>query len=119
MGTPRQLGFLSGYLDAECASRDASKRAMLLRRAALPVAKTLDGYDWSAVSWPNGFGKDDLVSLGFVEGREDLVCMGDVGTGKTHLVTALCAMCCERGMEARSRTRSAAFVRDLTRRWRT
>lgn len=110
-GTPRQLEFLSGYLDAECASRDASKRATLLRRASLPVARTLDGYDWSAISWPDGFGRDDLVSLEFVGGCEDLVRTGDVGTGKTHLVTALCAMCCDRGMEARFFTASSLVMR--------
>jgi hypothetical protein len=37
--------FLLGYLEAEAASRDASKRAALLRRCALPAPKTFDGYD--------------------------------------------------------------------------
>ena len=48
-GTPRQAEFLLGYLEAEAASRDASKRSSLLRRCALPAPKTFDGYDWSAV----------------------------------------------------------------------
>ena len=39
-GTPRQVEFLLGYLEAEAASRDASKRAALLRRCALPAPKT-------------------------------------------------------------------------------
>ena len=38
-GTPRQREYLLGYLEAEGASRDASKRAQLLRRCALPQAK--------------------------------------------------------------------------------
>lgn len=100
-GTPRQVEFLLSYLEAEAASRDASKRASLLRRCALPAPKTFDGYDWSAVSWPDGFGRDDLLSLSFMRGREDLVLMGDVGTGKTHMASALCAMCCEAKVEAR------------------
>ena len=40
LGTPRQVEFLLGYLEAEAASRDASKRASLLRRCALPAPKT-------------------------------------------------------------------------------
>jgi hypothetical protein len=68
-GTPRQVEFLLGYLEAEAASRDASKRASLLRRCALPAPKTFDGYDWSAVSWPDGFGRDDLLSLSFLGRR--------------------------------------------------
>ena len=41
-GTPRQVEYLLGYLEAEGASRDASKRAQLLRRCALPQAKTFE-----------------------------------------------------------------------------
>lgn len=110
-GTPRQVEFLLGYLEAEAASRDASKRAALLRRCALPAPKTFDGYDWSCVSWPEGFGREDLLSLSFMDGREDLVLMGDVGTGKTHMASALCAECCERKVEARFFTASSLVMR--------
>ena len=111
LGTPRQREYLLGYLEAEGASRDASRRAQLLRRCALPQAKTLEGFDFSAVSWPNGFGRADLESLAFVEAREDLVLMGDVGTGKTHMSCALAAMCCARGWEARFFTASSLVLR--------
>ena len=110
-GTPRQVEFLLGYLEAEAASRDASKRASLLRRCALPAPKTFDGHDWSAVSWPDGLGREDLLSLSFLEAREDLVLMGDVGTGKTHMASALCMMCCEAKIEARFFTASSLVMR--------
>jgi DNA replication protein DnaC len=110
-GTPRQVEFLLGYLEAEAASRDASKRASLLRRCALPAPKTFDGYDWTALSWPEGFGREDLLSLSFLEAREDLVLMGDVGTGKTHMASALCMMCCEAKIEARFFTASSLVMR--------
>lgn len=110
-GTPRQREYLLGYLEAEGASRDASKRAQLLRRCALPQAKSLDGYDFSAVSWPDGFGRAELESLSFVGPCEDLVLMGDVGTGKTHMACALAAMCCARGWEARFFTASSLVLR--------
>ncbi len=110
-GTPRQVEYLAGYLEAERASREASKRAALLRRCALPAPKTFDGYDWSAVSWPEGLGREDLLSLGFLDRREDLVLMGDVGTGKTHMASALCALACERRVEARFFTASPLVMR--------
>lgn len=44
-GTPRQVEYLAGYLEAERASREASRRASLLRRCALPAPKTFDGYE--------------------------------------------------------------------------
>lgn len=94
LGTPKQVEYLAGYLEAERSSREASKRATLLRRCALPAPKTFDGYDWSAVSWP-----------------EDLVLMGDVGTGKTHMASALCALACERRLEARFFTESSLVMR--------
>lgn len=91
-GTPRQVEYLAEYLEAECRSRDASKRAGLLGRCALPQPKTFDGYEWGQISWPEGFGRDELLSLSFLDAHEDLVLMGDVGTGKTHMAEALCTL---------------------------
>ncbi len=110
-GTPRQMEYLLGYLEAEVASREASRRARLLRAAALPVAKTFDGYDWAPVSFPEGFGRADLESLSFLGRREDLVLMGDVGTGKTHMASALVHLACSAGVEARFFTASSLVAR--------
>lgn len=109
--TPRQVEYLAGYLEAERDSRDASRRAQLLRRCGLPAPKTFDGYDWSAVSWPDGLGREDLLSLSFLERREDLVLMGDVGTGKTHMASALCQLACDRRLEPRFFTASSLVMR--------
>lgn len=111
LGTPRQVEYLAGFLEAEAASRDASKRAALLRRCALPAPKSFDGYDWSCARWPEGFGREDLLSLSFLDAGEDLVLMGDVGTGKTHMASALCALACERREEARFFTASSLAMR--------
>lgn len=50
LGAPKQAKYLAGHLEAERPGREASERTALLRRYALPVPKTFDGYDWSAVS---------------------------------------------------------------------
>jgi hypothetical protein len=55
-GTPRHAECLAAYLEAECESRAASKRANLLRRCALPQPKTFDGYEWGQIDWQEGFG---------------------------------------------------------------
>lgn len=110
-GTPRQVEYLAEYLEAECASRDASKRASLLRRCALPSPKTFEGYDWSQITWPEGFGRDELLSLSFLDAREDLVLMGDVGCGKTHMAEALCVLACSRKVPARFFTASSLVMR--------
>lgn len=110
-GTPKQREYLLGYLLAEGDSRDATRRANLARQCGLPQRKSLEGYDWASISWPEGFGREDLLSLSFVDAAEDLVLMGDVGTGKTHMAVALCQMCCERLEPARFFTASALVMR--------
>ena len=117
-GMPRQVEYPAGYLEAERDSRDASRRARPLGRCGLPAPKAFDGYDWSAVSWPDGLGRDDLLSPAFLERREDLVLMGDVGTGKTHMASALCRLACDRRPGPASsprRRRPCAFGAHATR----
>ena len=111
LGTPKQVEYLAGYLKAERASREASRRAAPLRRCALPVPKTFDGCDWSAVSRPEGMGRESLTSPEFPERREDLVPMGDVGCGKTHMAPTLRSPACEAGPEARFFTASSLVMR--------
>ena len=110
-GTPRQAGYPAEYLEAERAGRDAPGRAQLPGRCALPQAKTLDGYDWGSVAWPDSFGRDDLLSLSFLDRHEDVVPVGDVGTGKTHMPGALCALCCQSMRQARFLAASSLVMR--------
>lgn len=110
-GTPRQIEYLADYLEAECDSRAAPKRANLPRRCALPQPKTFDGYEWGQTGWPEGFGRDDLLSLSFPEGHEGLVPVGDVGTGKTHMAEAPCVLACQRARPARFFTASSLVMR--------
>ena len=110
-GTPRQAGYPAEYLEAECAGRDAPGRAQMPGRCALPQAKTLDGYDWGSVAWPDSFGRDDLLSLSFLDRHEDVVPVGDVGTGKTHMPGALCALCCQSMRQARFLAASSLVMR--------
>lgn len=77
--TPGQLGFLSDLFRAENASRAESKRNRLLRQAGFPQAKTLDGYDWSMAAFPTDWGREQLVSLEFIDHAEDLVLHGRRG----------------------------------------
>ena len=41
------------------------------------------------VRFSEGWGRDDMLSLGFVGPREDLVFFGKTGRGKTHMAVAL------------------------------
>lgn len=111
LGTPRRVGYLAGHPEAERASREASRRAALPGRCALPAPKSLGGHDWPAVSRPEGMGRESPTSPEFPERREDLVPMGDVGCGKTHMAPALRSPACEAGPEARFFTASSLVMR--------
>lgn len=113
-GTPKQREYLYGLLQDEHASRAQARQARLLKAAKLPAVKTLDGYDWSHIGFPDGYGREQLSSLEFLQTAGDLVFYGDVGTGKTHLGCALVAEACQQGIPARFFT-TAGLVAQLRR----
>lgn len=109
-GTPKQREYLHGVLLAEHESRLESRRQRLLKSARLPAMKTLTGFDYTSVRFPEDYGREPLESLGFINRAQDLVLYGDVGTGKTHMATALVAAACRRGIQARFFTTSALVM---------
>jgi DNA replication protein DnaC len=114
LGTPKQREYLHGFLLAEHASRQHARRLRLLKAARLPTVKTLAGYDWSNIAFPDDYGRDRLTGLDFLNTGGDLVFYGDVGTGKTHLACALVAAACQAGIPARFFT-TASLVAQLRR----
>ena len=68
-----------------------------IRLARFPVKKTLDSFDWS---WPKNINRlqvQNLFRLRFLDDATNVVLVGGVGLGKSHLVTALGLQACERG----------------------
>ena len=94
--TPRQEEFLYQVLSQELAWRER-----LLKRAAFPVRKTLDDYEWTALRLPAALPAEDVTSCNFVRMKRNLILYGPVGTGKTHLAIALGVAACEAGLETR------------------
>ena len=108
--TPKQREYLHGMLTAEHESRQASRRQRLLTAARLPTLKSLTGFDYSNVKFPEDYGRDELTSLEFINRAEDLVLYGDVATGKTHLASALVAAACNQAIPARFFTTSSLVM---------
>lgn len=109
-GTPKQREYLHGVLLAEHESRQESRRQRLLKAARLPALKSLTGFDYTAVRFPADYGREPLESLEFISRAQDLVLYGDVGTGKTHMASALVAAACRQGIQARFFTTSALVM---------
>lgn len=81
----------------EVARRDAALIERRIKEARLPGIKTLDGFDWS---WPKKINRaqiQHLFRLGFVPEHGNVILLGGVGLGKTHLACALAHTACLQG----------------------
>lgn len=109
--TPKQEEFLHRVFMEEIEHRERVKKDRLFRRAAFPVRKTLEGYEFRQIRLPNALSKDELTSCQFVRDKRNLVLYGPVGTGKTHLAVALGVKACDMGVNTRFFTVAALVTR--------
>ncbi|MEE1372747.1 MAG: ATP-binding protein, partial [Parolsenella sp.] len=58
-------------------------------------------YDWSQVGLPDGYTREELASLEFLDAAQDFVLYGQTGRGKTHLAIAIGAVAVARGKAVR------------------
>jgi DNA replication protein DnaC len=68
-----------------------------IKEARFPVLKTLDQFYWD---WPkkiNRLAVQNLFRLGFIKDKANVIFLGTVGLGKTHLATALGYAACQEG----------------------
>ena len=98
-------------MDADGVSRSEIARRLHVSRNT--VSKYADMEDMSPVApVRRARERPGLEGNGpWIEKVLDLVLMGDVGTGKTHMASALCALACERRIEARFFTASSLVAR--------
>jgi len=89
--------YLTDLLELALKKRRSRKADRLIKQAGFPVAKTLEDYDFSPVTFPESIDKEALSSLDFIDRKENVLMVGSVGTGKTHLATALGIKACMQG----------------------
>jgi len=89
-----QLDFLSRLVEGECLRRKDRVTKRRVQAAHFPVIKTLEQFNWS---WPKKINRpqvQNLFRMAFVKEKGNVVFMGGVGLGKTHLATALAYEAC-------------------------
>lgn len=86
--------FVLGLLKREYEARQENQRRRRLKRAHFPLLKTLEEFDLGRLEHIKPEYIKQLASCGFVERHENLVMIGNPGTGKTHLMTALGVKAC-------------------------
>jgi len=104
--------FLLAVLDQEVRQRDESLQRSRTQAARFPCIKTLDQFDFSAVPTLNKAKLLLLAQGDYVDRRENILLIGDNGTGKTHLATALGICACRQGRRVRFVT-APALVNEL------
>jgi len=96
--------FLRELFDVEIRTREQKASVRRLREARFPDIKTLEQIDWEALKGISRPKIHELAACAYLDGGEDVVIAGAVGTGKTHLAIAL-------GVEATQRRHRVLFVR--------
>lgn len=104
--------FLLAVLDQELAQRDANTQRRRLAAAKFPVIKTLDQYDFSLMPQLNRSLIVELAQGGYIHKKENCLLVGEIGTGKTHVATALGVAACRQGYRVRFCT-AAGLTNDL------
>jgi DNA replication protein DnaC len=104
--------YLLALVEQETIHRDDSQLQKRLRMAGFPLAKTLDSYEFAAMPSLNKQKILALAQADFVRARENILLVGNSGTGKTHLATALGIAACQKGYRVRF-WRVARLVEEL------
>jgi len=83
---------LHQLLKAEQNIKNENKYKYRIKNAGFPVIKTFDTFEFDSKRLPD-LNKDEVMELAtckFVENKRNIVAIGNSGTGKTHLLTAIC-----------------------------
>ena len=95
------LGFLRQLLETECQERIERRAARRIKEAGFPQLKTLEGFDFGRAPELPETRIRQLRQGGYIEAAEPVLFLGEPGTGKTHLATALGVAAAEQGHSVR------------------
>jgi len=87
--------YLANLLKLELKAKNARRTNRLLNQAKFPYLKTLEDFLWDDIDLPEDMSIDQLISLDFVDKKDNLLLYGKVGTDKTHLAIALGVHACQ------------------------
>jgi DNA replication protein DnaC len=95
------LAFLLQLCELELINRDQRASDRRLKDAKFPHYKTLDTFDFKSQPSLNKVLVTELMKCEYIDKRENLLLVGNSGTGKTHLATALGIAACAQGKRVR------------------
>ena len=98
------LDYLEALLAAEMEEREQNTIQRRLKEAHLPKLKTLEDFNFSSAPQISAGRLKELAEGGYIVRAEPVLFIGDSGTGKTHLLTALCVAACRQKRRVRFST---------------
>jgi DNA replication protein DnaC len=112
-GSQTYEGYLLALSELETHQREENAYKRRVSQARFPLLKTLDRFDFSAIPTLNKAAVLHLAQGEYIGKKENLLLMGNSGTGKTHLATALGLTACQQGRNVRFFT-AAGLIIQLT-----
>lgn len=90
--------YVTDLLTLELHEREVNRINRMVKTAGFHVIKTLNDFVWKPeIELPSGLTQEYMEELDFLKEKENLIFMGAVGTGKTHLATAIAMKACQEG----------------------
>ncbi len=94
--------YVRELLELELREREVNRINRMVKTAGFQVIKTLDDFVWNQnIELPVGLTREYMEELRFLPQKENLIFLGSVGTGKTHLATAIALTACQAGRRVR------------------
>jgi DNA replication protein DnaC len=101
------VAYLAALLEAETAERAERRERRRLNDARFPALKHLDDFRFADNPKIPQATIAALAEGSWINDRESVILIGDSGTGKTHLATALAIAACQQGRRVRFTTLAA------------
>ncbi len=95
------LGFLLQLCELELIERERKSGERRLKAARFPAYKTLDEFDFDARTSVKKPLVLELARGDYLDQRQNVLFVGNSGTGKTHLATGLAVIACAQGKRVR------------------
>ena len=93
--------YLLRLVELELIDRERRMVERRIRSARFPAVKSLDTFDFAAIPSLNKMLVLELARCGYILGRENVIALGNSGTGKTHVALALGLAACQKGLLGR------------------
>lgn len=104
--------YLLRLIELELIDRERRTVERRIRAARFPVVKSFDTFDFIAMPGLNKMLVLELARCEYILRRENIIALGNSGTGKTHVALALGLAACQKGFSV-GFTTAAALVSQL------